>query len=768
MWRKIIFACALIPVICIGTFLFCQPAYAEQQEIVAAGSCGESVEWSLDAEGTLTISGTGSMDSYSGNNPAPWYDYRLSITNAVVGDGVTNIGTEAFKSCRNLVHIQIPDSVQKFGSQAFYQCSSLEEIHIPDGVAEITPGMLSRCNSLTEVHLPESVTRIYDYAFWESGNIVHLNIPSDVTYIGEEAFKDCHKWTGEIVIPSGVTSIKPGTFIDCYKITSFTIHDGVTSIGDNAFWGCNITSIDIPDSVTSIGKAAFQCCNELTTIRLPSGITRIEDKMFEDCYSLKNIVIPDGVTSIGVSAFNSCRSLKEIIIPDKVTVIEAKAFSECDGLESITIPSGVTTIESGTFYGCTNLAQIEIPQTVTTIGNYAFYGCTGLVNIYIPAHVTSVGSNAFSHCSNIASITVAPNHSVYHASGNCLIHTSNRVLVLGCKNSVIPSDNSVVTIGNTAFEGCTGLTGIAIPDNITKISDSAFRECTNLGFAVIGDGVASIEDNAFRRCISLEYIVLPETVQMIAHDAFALNFFDAGFGNKDISVWHVFYKGTKAQRDQIIVTDGDNVCNQKILAATTWHYSCTGEELVNGVCRICCTHQWKLVSVNKEPTCTERGEANYRCSLCEMTKTDIIDVLDHSWDSGVTNADATITYTCIHCSETKTEASPITPTEPTGTPPTAPVESPEDPTEATTDSPDPSDTMPSIETTIPSESIDPTHPSSDAGASLDDLPAPTEPKPEYTSVVIILFCGVAGTYLVFVILRKNKLKHSTKAHKPEG
>ena len=132
------------------------------------------------------------------------------------------------------------------------------------------------------------------------------------------------------------------------------------------------------------------------------------------------------------------------------------------------------------FSDCTGLTSINIPNSVTSIEYGAFTGCVGLTSITIGNNVASIGSEAFSGCTGLTSITVDKDNTKYHSNGNCLIETGSKTLISGCKNSAIPSDGSVTSIGSYAFSGCTGLTSITIPDSVTSIGYHAFEDCTRL------------------------------------------------------------------------------------------------------------------------------------------------------------------------------------------------------------------------------------------------------------------------------------------------
>ena len=275
------------------------------------------------------------------------------------------------------------------------------------------------------------------------------------------------KYTGDIVIPSSIT----------YEAKTFS----VTSIGSSAFFGCSgLTSITIPNSVTGIGSQTFRGCSGLTSIKVESGNTKYDSR-------------------------NNCNA-----------IIETASNTLVSGCKNTVIPNSVTSIGFAAFYACSSLTSITIPNSVTSIGQYAFYGCSGLTSVTIPNSVTKIGLSAFQYCSGLTSIVVESGNTKYDSRDNCnaIIETASNKLVAGCKNTVIP--NSVTSIGNLAFCGCSILTSITIPNSVTSIGTSAFSGCSGLTSVIIGNSVTSIGESAFRNCSGLKDVYchpteVPET-----------------------------------------------------------------------------------------------------------------------------------------------------------------------------------------------------------------------------------------------------------------
>ena len=368
----------------------------------------------------------------------------------------------------------------------------------------------------------------------------YYEIDERVEEICKEAFKGCDKLE-EIVMPKKLKKIDSEAFQGCSSLTKLTLPDSVARIDGLAFCGCGgLTELTLPNSVKSIGDGAFADCSGLEKITVESGNSRYDSR--DNCNSIidkktntliagcKNSVIPNSVARIDGLAFCGCSGLTELTLPNSVKSIGDGAFADCSGLEKITVESGNSRYDSRDncnsiidkktntlIAGCKNSV---IPNSVARIDGLAFCGCSGLTELTLPNSVKSIGDGAFADCSGLEKITVESGNSCYDSRDNCnsIIETETNTLIAGCKNSVIP--NSVTSIGNSAFCGCSGLTELTLPDNIHFIEGEAFMGCSGLTELTLPNSVKSIGDRAFAYCSGLTELTLPNSVTSIGNCAF--------------------------------------------------------------------------------------------------------------------------------------------------------------------------------------------------------------------------------------------------------
>ena len=351
--------------------------------------------------------------------------------------------------------------------------------------------------------------------------------------------------TGDVKIPvtlNGVkvTSVGREAFRNCKGLTSVTIPEGVTHIDENAFCDCNVLkSVTIPLSVTNIAENAFGD-GGLKFRRHSNGLKSFSVASDNPSYSSRNgmlctkdgsvlivgvngdVVIPEGVTSIESFAFSGCSALTSVTIPNSVTNIGSWAFSDCRGLTSVAIPNSVTSIGWSTFSGCSGLTSVTIPNSVTNIGFRAFHGCRGLTSVAIPSSVRGIVAGAFSDCNGITSFSVDASNASYSSRDGMLCTKDGATLVAGVirVNGNVTIPKGVVSIGASAFSGCSGLKSVTIPNGVTNIGNWAFSDCRGLTSVAISEGVTSIGADAFFDCRGLTSVTIPDSVTNIGVGAF--------------------------------------------------------------------------------------------------------------------------------------------------------------------------------------------------------------------------------------------------------
>ena len=433
---------------------------------------------------------------------------------------------------KTVTEIIVPDYVTEIKNGAFSGCSSLESITIPfvGAKADVTSsdqyqypfGYIFGERSYTG----GTATEQYYYHFSTSSTIINnYYIPSTLK---------------SVMVTSG--NIIYGSFYNCSSITSITIGNGVTSIGNSEFYNCSsLTSVTIPDSVTNIGNYAFYNCSSLTSITVSKN--NIKYKSIDgNLYSKDGTVliqyaigktateftISDSVTSIGDSAFKDCSSLTSITIPDSVTSIGDYAFYDCSSLTSITIPNSVTTIGERAFYHCSNMTSINFAENsqLTSIGFSAFYDCSKLASIIIPDGVMNIGYEAFCGCNGLTSMTIPFVGATKDGTSN-----THFGYIFGARDIedipyFVPSSLKTViitncdNIGSGAFWGCNYLTSVIIRGSVTSIGIRAFYSCRDLASVIIENGVTSIGAYAFSSCRSLARVAIPVSVTSIGKHAF--------------------------------------------------------------------------------------------------------------------------------------------------------------------------------------------------------------------------------------------------------
>ena len=409
------------------------------------------------------------------------------LTNVTISDSVTELSILLFAGCSSLTSITIPNSVTSIGEGAFWDCSSLTSVTIPNSVTSISGYTFYRCGNLTSVSIPESVTSIGVGAFNGCGGLTSIEIPNSVVYIGGSAFQGCGLTS--VTIPKYVTTIGPSAFKPCDNLEKLYFNaEKCEKFGDlfASTFPSTLKEVYFGKEVKIIPTDALRFCSEITTITIPNSVTSIGEGAFYGCTSIKEVNIEDGEETLSVELnirntglFYDCPLEKLYLGRNLEYEVSSHTglspFYEKKDLTELTIGPLVTNISRYEFSGCNGLTSVSIPNSVTTIDESAFRDCIGLYSISIGIPMTSseksemsIGESAFSGCSSLSSVSLG---------------------------------NSVTTINYNVFENCSSLTSITIPNSVTKISCETFNGCISLKELYFEDSDETLElgsNNRFR------------------------------------------------------------------------------------------------------------------------------------------------------------------------------------------------------------------------------------------------------------------------------
>ena len=492
-------------------------------------------------------------DASCGYSPFSEKFGKSRLKTVIIGNNVTSIGEGAFKNCSSLTAVKIGNSVTNIGEGAFMNCSSLTGIEIGNSVTSIGEGAFMDCSSLAAVEIGNSLTSIGEGAFDNCSalrlviNFSNLTFTEGSSDNGGVAYRALYVYNmpngsieGDFVFAklNGVNTLCLYFGNEKELTLPADYNGGNYAIGSKVFFdGTGLTSITIPNSVTSIGDMAFKGCSSLKKVCFEDGDSTLSlgansynknyigGALFYDC-PLETLYLGRDLSyntdaSYGYSPFYNKRELKTVTIGNSVTSIGSYAFYGCSNLEAVINFSNLTFSKGSEDYGYVacyadkvynapngfidgdfiwyenedgmtlagylgNATELALPadyngKRVTSIGNYAFSGCKVLTSIEIPNSVTSIGAASFSNCHALTSIKIP---------------------------------NSVTSIGSSAFSWCDGLTSITIPNSVTSIGHFAFKGCSYLKSIIIPNSVSSIGDGLFSDCNKSMQIINFSSVEL--------------------------------------------------------------------------------------------------------------------------------------------------------------------------------------------------------------------------------------------------------------
>lgn len=472
------------------------------------------------------------------------------LSTVKIPNSVTSIGEWAFLSCSNLKSIIIPKSVTNIGE------SAIDYFYAP---YIYYSGSEAEWNSISKnAEDFNNITMFYNYMDG-APVIVAEGAKSDSIFWKLDSNGVLTVW-GEGEMPSKFSGFNGHDD----EIKSLRIENGITTISDTAFSHLeNLSNAEIAESVTSIGEFAFSECSSLQNIVVPAGVTRIGAYAFNDCTALESAVISEGVTQVGDMLFSGCVSLRSVMLPTTLKNISDSMFGNCTALKSIDIPEGTETIAGLAFFGCTNLEKINIPSTVnwieneafpksgrlifnvddknqsfssldgvlfnkdkteiikyakdelqqkykipdgvTVMSSYAFMDCSELTDLYIPASVVGYGSPTFSHCGKLRITVDSGNPGLSSQDG--ILYNKDKTTLICCANDIYTSfeiPDTVTEISWSAFQSCTKMKAIYVPESVKKIGAFVFDDCDDIYYVGSEEQWNTIEISSFGNPITAQ------------------------------------------------------------------------------------------------------------------------------------------------------------------------------------------------------------------------------------------------------------------------
>ena len=467
--------------------------------------------------------GTGNGVNYEVNGnyyATPWYYSRGNEIEVTMEEGITSIGNYMFYdiayNSAGLKKLDLPSTIVTIGKRAFYNCNNWEskidmskwtnidegafyncskltgEIKLSNELDKLGSGAFMRCANLTgEVKIPSRMTNLEENVFNACAGIQKVTIPDTTTKLNGSPFGNCTSLE-EITIPisldvsfkfNGSTNIKKvnitkgtGNGVN-YEVNGnyyatpwyysrgneieVTMEEGITSIGNYMFYdiaynSAGLKKLDLPSTIVTIGKRAFYNCNNWESKIDMSKWTNIDEGAFYNCSKLTGeIKLSNELDKLGSGAFMRCANLTgEVKIPSRMTNLEENVFNACAGVQKVTIPDTITKLNGYPFSNCTGIEEITIPISLDVSFNF-----NGSTNIKKVNFTKGTGNGANYEVNNNYYATPW-----YYSNG---------------KGIEVTMEEGITTIGNYAFNSCSGMRILKLPSTLTSIGDKAFEGCSS-------------------------------------------------------------------------------------------------------------------------------------------------------------------------------------------------------------------------------------------------------------------------------------------------
>ena len=477
---------------------------------------------------------------------------RKDITEVIFPTSLTEIEREAFAGS-GIKSVTVPDNVTSIGEGAFSGCTALTSVVLGKGLTEVGEGAFEGCDKISKSMYPESLGKspfpasipavpynpedelTVDVNGFitapdkdENGNVIGVKlvfvpvsagsgagengtytIPDGVTSIGAGAFAGCDNIT-KIVVPetSQLKSIGAGAFEGCGNLSEVDLSasKNLTEIGEGAFKGTSITEITLPETLEKIGGGAFEG-TKITSVVVPDNVKEIGEGAFKGCSELETVKVGKNVTTIGGGTFEGCENLTEVDLSASKTLTEiGEGAFKGTSITEITLPETLEKIDGGAFEG-TKITSVVVPDSVKEIGEGAFKGCDELETVKVGKNVETIGGGSFEGCKNLTKVDLSETENLKEIGEGAF---------KGSSITDIELPETLEKIGGGAFEG-TKITSVVVPDNVKEIGEGAFKGCDELETVVLGNGLdpEKVGKDLFEGSENLSKVVVPDTVKEV-------------------------------------------------------------------------------------------------------------------------------------------------------------------------------------------------------------------------------------------------------------
>lgn len=450
-----------------------------------------------------------------------------------------------FRGCTVLDTVTLPDGLVNIAPSAFYNCKALQSIDLPDTVTAIGEYGFYGCSGMVSIELPKGLKRLGIYAFGATGlETIDLSVCEELTYLPDYCFRSSK--LKEISIPDRITTIPYRCFYTASSLESISLGK-VTVIEDEAFAGCTkLPNIDL-NGVESIGYQAFQQCNLFVNFVLPDSVKHVGGYAFRSCARLESLTLGTGVQDFGYYTYMNdgldfdasqlpvytCRRLKEINVAEGNSYFKSIDgvlygreicgidYGEGSVLYCVPLAYVGSSFESAdstrivapyALHYQTNLTSAKFNEGVENIGKAAFYNSTKLLSVSLPSTVKHIGAGILLSCAKVNAFTIDEANKTYSSDGNLVYQGDALIMYLGLSANV-NIKAGVTVIDSAVFMNNAKITEIVIPDSVTTIGEKAFSGCSNIQSLHIGSGLRHIDATAFALLQSLQTITVSEDNQ---------------------------------------------------------------------------------------------------------------------------------------------------------------------------------------------------------------------------------------------------------------